>query len=209
MRERTRNAASRMVDSNPIRAAGAHLALLRGINVGGKNILPMKALAAMFTESGCIDVRTYIQSGNVIFDAVLNIVESITAEIEKRFGMRIPVMLRSAEQMSVIAHNNPFMQVGTDENLLYVLFLADAPHPGNVKKLDPDRSPPDAFRVHNREVYLHLPNGAGRTKLTNSYFDAKLATTSTGRNWRTVLALAQLLDERCRPREIDSASAAQ
>ena len=198
MRVKPRNAASRMVDSNAIRAC---LALLRGINVGGKNILPMKTLAAMFTEAGCTDVLTYIQSGNVIFDAAPALIDRIPSliplEIEKRFRMRIPLILRTAEEMNATAHSNPFLEAGVDEKLLYVFFLADSPSSRNVETLDPARSHPDSFRVQGREIYLHLPNGAGRTKLTNAYFDTKLATTSTARNWRTVKALTQLIDERC------------
>ena len=77
--------------------------------------------------------------------------------------------------------------------MLHVLFLADEPTSQSIGKLDPDRSPPDAFVVRSREVYLHLPNGAASTKLTNSYFDTKLATVSTGRNWATVLKLLELM----------------
>ena len=210
MRVKARNAASRMVDSNAMRTC---LALLRGINVGGKNILPMKTLAAMFTQSGCTNVLTYIQSGNVVFDAAPGLIDNIpaliTLEIEKHFGMRIPVILRTPDEMSATTHHNPFAEPGADEKLLYVFFLADSPDARNVEKLDAVRSHPDAFRVNDREIYLHLPNGAGRTKLTNAYFDSKLATVSTARNWRTVKALTELMAERCRNREISRGSAAQ
>lgn len=180
------------------KALSTHVALLRGINVGGKNMLPMKNLAEMFTEAGCTDVRTYIQSGNVVFDAIPSLVEKIPARItnriEERFGLRVPVILRTAGEMSATTRNNPFITTGADEKLLYVFFLAHLPDPENVAKLDPARSPPDTFCVRNREIYLHLPNGAARTKLTNAWVDAKLATTSTARNWRTVLALTQLVN---------------
>jgi uncharacterized protein (DUF1697 family) len=170
--------------------AGTFVALLRGINVGGKNMLPMKALVQMFAAAGCKDVRTYIQSGNVIFHATPRVADRlsavIAARIEKEFGYRTPVVIRTREQLAEVADNNPFLAAGAAENSLHVLFLADAPGPSRIASLDPDRSPPDAFLVRGREVFLHLPNGAARTKLTNAYFDAKLATTSTGRNWRTV-----------------------
>ena len=184
----------------PAQALSTHVALLRGINVGGKNMLPMKDLVEMFTEAGCTGVRTYIQSGNVVFDALPALVQTIPAHITNRieelFGLRIPVILRTASEMATASRNNPFMKTGVDEKLLYVFFLAHLPAPENVLKLDPGRSVPDSFSVHNREIYLHLPNGAGRTKLTNAWFDTKLATTSTARNWRTVLTLTQMILER-------------
>lgn len=162
-------------------------------------MLAMKRLAEMFCEVGCADVVTYIQSGNVIFDAAPSLAQTIpgriTHEIEQRLGLRIPVILRTTQEMIETTRNNPFL-TGADDKLLYVFFLADLPDSQNVGKLDPVRSPPDSFHMHKRELYLHLPNGAGRTKFTNSYFDTKLATISTARNWRTVLKLTQLMVER-------------
>jgi uncharacterized protein (DUF1697 family) len=174
------------------------LALLRGINVGGKNKLPMNDLRDIFTEAGCRDVRTYIQSGNVIFRADPDIVAPlpgiIATQIAARFGYRLPVVLRTAEEIGDVIRHNPFLAEGAAEETLHVLFLAEQPSAHNRESLDPDRSPPDAFIVRGQEVYLRLPNGAGRTKLTNAYFDTKLATISTGRNWRTVTKLLELME---------------
>ncbi|MGA2590042.1 MAG: DUF1697 domain-containing protein [Bryobacteraceae bacterium] len=174
-----------------------HVALLRGINVGGKNKLPMKDLVEMFGAAGCSGVQAFIQSGNVIFrppsGAAARLPELITAQIAKRFGYRIPVQLRTLEQMGDVIRNNPFLQAGVAETELQVLFLADMPAPRGVQSLDPGRSSPDTFIVRGQEVYLRLPNGMGRTKLTNQYFDSKLGTTSTARNWRTVTKLFELM----------------
>ncbi len=173
-----------------------YVGLLRGINVGGKNKLPMKDLAEIFVEAGCGEVRTYIQSGNVIFRAAPaerpRLPGLITAEIARRSGYSIPVVLRTAGELAGVLRNNPFLNAGVSEAELHVLFLADLPARRCVLALDPDRSPPDAFAVSGREVYLRLPNGAARSKLTNAYFDSKLATTSTGRNWRTVTKVFEL-----------------
>jgi len=167
-----------------------NIALLRGINVGGKNKLPMKDLAALFREAGCEDVRTYIQSGNVLYrvgDTPADAIPSlISASIEDRFGYRIPVVTRTAADLRAIVEANPFAESGAAADKLLVLFLADAPSPEQVEALDPNRSPGDEYAVVGREVYLHCPNGFARSKLTNSYFDSALSTTSTGRNWRTV-----------------------
>jgi uncharacterized protein (DUF1697 family) len=171
-----------------------NLALLRGINVGGKHKLPMKDLAQVFIDAGCTDVRTYIQSGNVIFKTKpANLERIITKRIEEVFGHKIPVVLRTAEQLGDTIQNNPFLKAGVPETTLHVYFLATLPNARSVTDLDPARSPPDTFLVRGREVYVQLPNGMARTKLTNNYFDSKLATTSTARNWRTVLKLYELM----------------
>lgn len=175
---------------------GSHVALLRGVNVGGKNKLPMKDLAAMFTDAGCRDVQTYIQSGNVVCQAsqalAARVPALIAAAVRDRFGFRAPVVMRTADELRQVVRENPFLRAGMDTGALHVMFLADLPDAANVAALDPDRSPPDVFAVRGREIYLHCPSGLARTKLTNKYFDTKLATTSTGRNWRTVLALLAL-----------------
>jgi uncharacterized protein (DUF1697 family) len=174
-----------------------YLALLRGINVGGKNKLLMKDLAEMFLEAGCTDAKTFIQSGNVLFNAPAKVARQIAGvlpvQIEKRFGHRPPFVIRTAQQLAVVAANNPFLQAGAAADMVHVLFLADTPDAARVKGLDFTRSTPDAFSVRGAEVYLHLPNGAARTKLTNAYFDSQLATVSTGRNWRTVTALLKMM----------------
>ena len=171
-----------------------YVALLRGINVGGKNTLPMKDLAAMFAKAGCTDVKTYIQSGNVIFradaDCAKQVPRLVEEQILKRFGFRSPVIVRSADQLDRILAANPFPN--TDSNLLHIMFLADKPQARAVASLDPERSPGDSFRVVGREVYLHLPNGVARTRFTNAWLDSKLATVSTGRNWQTVTKLLEL-----------------
>lgn len=174
-----------------------HIALLRGINVGGKNMLPMADLAKMFAEAGCTDVRTYIQSGNVVFKAAPDIAaglpKAISAQIVKKFGLAVPVVLRNLEQLEKVVTNNPFLKAGAPEDILHVMFLADVPKTDSIAQLDPKRSPPDEFIVRGRDIYLKLPNGVARSKLTNAWFDSKLGTVSTGRNWRTVLKLLEMM----------------
>jgi len=156
----------------------------------------MKDLTAIFQKAGCEDVKTYIQSGNVIFRAPSQLMATlgseVTSRITQQFGIQVPVVLRSREELDSAIRNNPFAKTTPDENFLYVMFLADEPDTDGISKLDPQRSPPDEFIVRSREIYLHLPNGAGRSKLTNSWFDSRLKTVSTSRNWRTVLKLYEL-----------------
>ena len=191
----TGNKANMSIDSRSS-ATGVIVALLRGINVGGKNRMPMKELAALFVDAGCDDVRTYIQSGNVVFrtgpPAGEEISAIISASILSRFGYRVPVITRTAREFQGIVRANPFVEAGAEADKLHVMFLAELPDGAQVEALDPDRSPGDEFAVLGCEVYLHCPNGVARTKLTNSYFDSRLSTTSTTRNWRTVQRLLEL-----------------
>ena len=173
-----------------------NVALLRGINVGGKNKLPMKDLATMFVDAGCNDVRTYIQSGNVLFRAEPTLNEDISslisASILNRFGFRVPVVTRTSRELQEIVQANPFMEHSAEPDKLHVAFLSEIPDRANVNALDPNRSPSDEFAVLGSEVYLYCPNGLARTKLTNSYFDSTLSTISTMRNWKTVLRLLDM-----------------
>ena len=170
-----------------------YLALLRGINVGGKNKLPMKDLTAIFAVAGGENPRSYIQSGNVIFEATPKVADGLPGRIADRFGYRTPVILRTADDLAAVVVGNPFLETGCAEDELHVYFLADCPDPDRIAGLDPDRSPPDRFAVRGREIYLRMPNGMARTKLTNAYFDTRLATTSTARNWRTITKLLELM----------------
>ena len=170
-----------------------HVALLRGINVGGKAKLPMQELAAIFAAAGARSVRTYIQSGNVVFASEVPepVVEAVTREIAALYGYPGRIVLRSAAELRAAYASNPFL--GAPVETLHVYFLAEEPAAAAVEALDPERSPGDSFVVRGREVYLHLPQGMARTKLTNVYFDGKLKTVSTARNWNTVGKLVELL----------------
>jgi uncharacterized protein (DUF1697 family) len=174
-----------------------YVALLRGVNVGGKNKLPMKELACLFNDAGCDDTRTYIQSGNVVFHTdprkALGIAESIRREIGKRYSIETRLILRATSDMSRVIKANPFLKEAVEEDFLHVYFLAEPCGKECIAQLDPDRSPPDRFAVRGSEIYLCLPNGMGKTKLGNTYFDKKLKTTSTARNWRTVLKLYEMM----------------
>ena len=174
-----------------------YVALLRGINVGGKHTLPMKDLAQIAGDCKCSEVRTYIQSGNVVFAASpaasRNLPRLIDQKIEERFGFSAPVILRTREELARVVRGNPFLKAGLPERALHVYFLADLPSASAVKSLDANRSIPDEFRVVGREIYLHVPNGMGRTKLTSTYFDSKLSTICTARNWATINTLLQMM----------------
>ncbi len=179
-----------------------YVALLRGINVGGKNKLSMESLRECFADAGCSNIRTYIQSGNVVFHA--GDVESaaaacrhVEAAIFERFSCKSPIVLRSGADLVASSRGNPFSAQGgaSDTNALHVVFLADEPEPSRAAMLDHQHSPGDEFQRIGREIYLRLPRGVAGTKLLISYFDSKLKTIGTQRNWRTVLKLAEMAVE--------------
>ena len=188
---------ARRIESTLTGGEQRYVALLRGVNVGGKNKLPMADLRDIFAGVGCAAVQTYIQSGNVVFEAAQDLAERapgiVTQAIRRRFGYETVVVVRSGEELRQVVDSNPFDTSG-DPRFLQVAFLEDTPGAEAVSRLDPQRSPPDAFAVRGRNVYLHYPNGVARSKLTNEYLASRLQTASTMRNWRTVLTLLKMVD---------------
>lgn len=174
-----------------------YVALLRAVNVGGKNKLPMAELRNIFTTVGCAAVQTYIQSGNVVFEASPSLAEgvpeAVRRAIRQQFGYETAVVVRSGEELRQLAASNPF-DTSEDWRFLQVAFLDGTPTAAAISRLDPERSPPDAFSVLGREVYLHYPDGVARSKLTNDYLAAQLQTASTMRNWRTVVTLLEMVN---------------
>jgi uncharacterized protein (DUF1697 family) len=182
-------------DAQRRKGATKHVALLRGVNVGGANKLAMSDLKAIFENAGCSQVQTIIQSGNVVFAAPKTVVGDlpavVAAHIQRRFALATSVILRSSAEMRAIVEGNPFLRAGVDPTVLHVMCLADWPGADLVATLDPDRSPPDEFVVRDKEIFLRLPNGVARSKLTNAYFDKVLRTIGTARNWRTMTRLCE------------------
>jgi uncharacterized protein (DUF1697 family) len=174
------------------RALPTYVALLRAVNVGGRRV-SMADLRTLFTDLGAEDVVTYVQSGNVVFGSPKKpgpLTNEVEQRIEKAFGIDVTVLLRTQAQLAKVLDANPFPDA--EPKGLHVTFLADTPERKLVAGLDPERGAPDEFRVVGREVYLHCPNGYGRSKLTNAYFEKQLAVAATTRNWRTVTTLSEL-----------------
>jgi len=176
--------------------SGAYVALLRGVNVGGKNRVAMPALAQLFQKAGCGQVSTFIQSGNVVFTAEPALAAKLPALIPqamaKALGFQVAVVVRGAADLAGVAAKHPLAAQGRENKSLHVGFLAAAPSAAQVAALDPQRSPGDSFKVAGDHVYIHFGGGAGTSKLTAPYFDSKLGATITLRNWNTVQKLAEL-----------------
>jgi uncharacterized protein (DUF1697 family) len=174
------------------------VALLRGINLGARNKLAMASLRELVESLGGEDVQTYVQSGNVLFSsraAASGLANRLGAEIRRVHGLDVPVLLRTSTELDAIVKANPFTSAGADGTKLHVTFLDRTPKQALVEALGPT-SPPDELRVAGREVYLHCPNGYGRSKLQNALLEKQLGTIATTRNWRTVTTLAELAGAR-------------
>jgi uncharacterized protein (DUF1697 family) len=171
-----------------------YVALLRGINVGGSNKVSMADLRAMFQAHGLADAQTYIQSGNVVFSATAKeavLIDRLEAAITETFSLQIPLVVRSRAQFAAVLAADPFADAAP--NVAHVAFLSGKPSAKAIASLDPDRSRPDAFKVVGREVYLHYPNGSGRSKLTGDYLERVLGVRATVRNRNTVSKLLALM----------------
>jgi uncharacterized protein (DUF1697 family) len=165
-------------------------ALLRGVNVGGRGKLSMPELVRAFESLGHEDVRSYIQSGNVVFRSSLSNATRVSSALEREiaasFGLETKVLLRTHPELEAIAASSPF------DEAVHVVFLERKPKAAAVAALDPDRSPGDRFEVAGREIYLSLASGAGRTKLTLDWLEQRLGVAGTQRNWNTLLKLVEL-----------------
>ena len=175
--------------------SGTYVALLRGINLGSRNKVAMADLREVFTAVGVEDVTTYVQSGNVVCksrEGAATLAGAVEKEIGRRLGLDVTVLVRTKPEVVKVLAGNPFAKRGDEPASLHVTFLGETPDRARVRKLDPERGGSDDFRVAGREVYLHCPNGYGRSKLTNAYFEKELGVAATTRNWKTVTKLAEL-----------------
>jgi uncharacterized protein (DUF1697 family) len=167
-----------------------HVALLRAINVGGNRKVPMADLRALIESLGFTGVRTYVQSGNVVFRGDSVDVRSLEAALANRFGFAIPTILRTADELQSVVARCPYEV--PDPTRVGVALLADVPAAESVARLDPNRSPGDSFVVDGREMYLKVPNGFGQSKLSLDWIERQLGTTATVRNLRTITTLVDL-----------------
>ncbi|MBI2708147.1 MAG: DUF1697 domain-containing protein [Actinobacteria bacterium] len=167
-----------------------HVALLRAVNVGGRGKVPMARLREVFEELGHREVRTYIQSGNVVFDADgTPSPGSLEAAISAAFDLAVTVIVRTPAGLREIVGANPFPE--EDPSSLHVGFLAHPAPAGALPGADLERFAPDAAVLRGTELYLHLPNGLGRSKLAE-YVTRKPPAPMTVRNWRTVTTLVEI-----------------
>jgi len=171
------------------------VALLRGVNVGGRSILKMAELRELAEGCGFDDVQTYLQSGNLVFRTTLSAAKATTAlqgALRAESGRELAVAMRTAQQLAAVVEKCPFR----DTKSVHVTFVVDGARP-TPPEVDPEAFAPERFEVRGREIYLHLPDGMGRSRLAQALAKGQRGANGTTRSWKTVTALAALTDQLC------------
>jgi uncharacterized protein (DUF1697 family) len=178
-----------------------YIALLRGINVGGAGTLPMKELVAILESLGATNARTYIQSGNAVFEidgkaastgaGKKAFTAKLAAAIDKKHGFAPLVLILDVKEFSRLAAANPYPEAEAEPKSLHLFFLTGKPATANLKSLEPLRSPTERYELHKSVLFLHAPDGIGRSKLAANV-ERKLGVPITARNWRTVCKLLEI-----------------
>ena len=174
-----------------------YAALLRAVNLGSRQRVAMAELRDVLTGIGHGDVSTYLQSGNALFTAEEDDPDKLAARIETavagRFGAPIRCLVRDHEELRRVVAGNPLADVATEPARYLVTFLSEPPDPARLAAIDPEPYLPDRFVAGERELYTWYPNGVGTSKLTNSFYEKRLAVAvATARNWNTVTKLVAL-----------------
>jgi len=176
------------------------VALLRGINVGGGKKVPMAQLRELFDRLGHGAVRTYVQSGNVVFTAAdpdatpAQLAAATEQAIEAEFGFPVAVTIRTRDELAAVIDADPFRGIADHPSRYHVLFLAAAADPSRLDEVDAAAFEPERFALRGRELYLWTPEGIGRSKLAQTLSERRLGVAATARNWRTVTTLLALAD---------------
>ena len=178
-----------------------HLALLRGINVSGHNMIKMEALKTTLEAIGFENVQTYIQSGNVFVDSeddnAAAVGFKIKQEIFKAFGHEVPVVVIGKSDLEACFKNNPFLKENDlDIKKIYVAFISTTLRSESINDLKISQVKPDQACVDASRIYIKYTVGAGKTRLDQKYIEKKLNVTATIRNWNTVTQLLQLYEGR-------------
>jgi uncharacterized protein (DUF1697 family) len=173
-----------------------YLSLLRGINVGPKNRVKMDALVDIYASLGFSVISTYLQSGNIVFSSETadsaRLALSIEQKIKQTTGLQVVIILRTPGDLKKVVSNNPYLvEHGIDQEALYVTFLASPVRPDSLPATEA-QGQRDKYIIQGSEIYLFCPDGYGRTKYSNDYFERKLNVIATTRNWKTVNALLAL-----------------
>ena len=175
-----------------------HILLLRGINLAGRNRVAMPALRDVLAEAGFGEVRTYLQSGNVVLSSTANadaVVRKVKRLIAKEFGLDIAVVTRTRSQLAQVVKRNPLGKVATSPKLYQVSFLDAKPSRDVIQRVEETAAPNEQVVAIGREIYAWHPDGVGRSPLWTLLAGQRLGVTATARNWTTVTSLLTLADE--------------
>ncbi len=174
--------------------------MLRGINVSGHNSIKMEQLRGLCNRLGFQKVETYVQSGNIVFQAKIEnpavLSKRIGESILDSFGFETPVIIRTSKEMENVVANNPFLkEKDVDSSKLHVTFLSEGAQNSSLKRLEELATSQDKFHLASHEIYLYCPGGYGRTKLSNNAIEKVLSVTATTRNWRTTNILLDMVSK--------------
>lgn len=178
-------------------AAARHIVLLRGINLGSRNRVSMPQLRKVLTEAGFEDVRTYLQSGNVVLTSKASptrVARTCEKHIADAVGLDVDVVVRTRDELAKVVRRDPLGKVATDPKRYQVSFLSEKLDPAVVRKLREAAVEPEQLVVSGREVYAWHPRGVARSKLWTQLAGRSLGVTATSRNWTTVTSLLELAD---------------
>lgn len=173
-----------------------YIVLLRGINVGGHNKLPMAELRSLLSANGYKNVATYIQSGNILLDSTDSLEktnEHIKLLVNKQFDYNIPVVSLTVAEFKDCFTKNPYLKIENNIKNLHVTFLKDIPENDLITNLEINSTNNDSYTVVGKTIYLHTPDGYQKTKFSNTQFEKKLNTQATTRNWRTTTKLYEMI----------------
>jgi len=176
----------------------SYVALFRGVNVGGRNILPMEDLRELLRGLGCREVRTYIQSGNAVFrhaeDAASRLADRIREAVASSHGFEPEVMILTVAALGGAARANPFPEGEDDPSKLHLFFLTAVPTAPDFETIEEVRTASERFEVIGSVAYLHAPEGIGRSKLATRV-ERALGVEGTARNWRSVSKILDMARE--------------
>ncbi len=175
-----------------------HIVLLRGINLGSRNRIAMAELRETLVDAGFDDVRTYVQSGNVVLSSGKSpkqVARVCEQRIAARFGLDIAVVARTRDELAAVVERNPLEKVAVNPKRYQVSFLAGELDPDTIQKIEAAAIAPEQVAVLGREIYAWHPEGVGRSKLWTFLAGPRLGVTATARNWTTVTTLLGIADE--------------
>lgn len=173
------------------------IAILRGINVGGKRKILMKDLKVLCEKLEWKNIKTYIQSGNIIFKSTqknIDLAHKLQQAIAQQYDFEVPVIVMNVEELKTAIDNNPFYE-NTAIEQLHLTFLSTLPNTTDIKQIENTDFTPDAFKIKDKNIFIYCEGKYHKSKLTNNFFEKKLKVIATTRNWKTVLKLKDLAQD--------------
>lgn len=174
-----------------------YISLLRGINVGGNKKIKMDSLRDGFSSLGYTNIKTYIQSGNILFcskeEDKTKLEREISSMIMDKYGFDVPVLVLNSYELNEVINNNPFSDSNNyNKDFIHITFLSNEVKEINYKEIESKKESEDEYKIINKAIYLYLQKGYGNTKIHNNFFEKLLKTQATTRNWKTCLELFEM-----------------